>query len=876
MRSGIKFLASVCVAGLAWGCNSENSDGALPTSSGGKAGNTSPGGTAGGKATGGSGSSVCPAGYGLCGLNCVDITKDRNNCGSCGKACAVGQVCEASACKCPSPQTDCSGQCVDLGTDAANCGQCGQACTAAAPACSQGQCGVGCATGETLCGSSCVNLQTTAAHCGACNKPCAGGQTCNQGTCACAGGQQLCGTACVDTLTNPAHCGACDKPCAGGATCQAGTCVGGTGGSGPGTGGGGPGTGGGTPATGGGTPGTGGGTPGTGGGTPGTGGAAQAGGAGSGGIPAGLPGVVAVTDSVGTLACVPLCPAGTPPTNPANPGWGYSNDYRASCVIPDTAAAKSNTPCITGQPLPANPAQAGVVVFFKTDNACVTDCAGEFKCVATCTYYTSPTMAGANDDGLADDWAWERNAQCIIPGTMTAHNTACTTGQPIPEPNPRPGIMVNGDPAPNSCQWSECVPICLFATTPSDPTYPDWGWEDNASCVLPGTNTAKWLPDGVVPRGCKDGTTMANSASCYYQYPPRTCVWPYKPPNFLAPPALDATKTVHNNFYVDGATLRDPYGAAFLIRGVNNSNGWYDACGQYMAYGALDNIAAQNANTVRIGWAFKSIDPLGPGGGELEKAIIGTTPGLLAEILYRVVELKMIPVITMNDTTGQTATTGKGSPDEMAQFYTTLSGGQPSVSYLDVLKAYQPYLLVGIANEWNGTNANFRTAYAAAIQRLRTAGVHNTLVITANAWGQGCNAVIADGANLLNLDDPDHNLLFDLHLYTYLDYGTCRTTTGVCGSAAVIQGCLNDLAGLRLPIMVGEFGVSHSSGAVAWEAIRDSTNTNSQGYVPWLWFGDTEYSVLNLNQSWDGPLTTTWGTLVLPYATSIAKATIFP
>jgi hypothetical protein len=701
--------------------------------------------------------------------------------------------------------------------------------------CSQGQCGVTCAGNETQCGTSCVDLETSPLHCGACDHKCPFGQSCRAGACGCPENQQLCGGACVDTASSPAHCGACNQPCASGATCQAGHCEGGASSPGAST----------SPAGTGGNPGS------------------------SGpGVPAGLPGVVAVTDSIGTLACVPLCPPGT---QLDSSGWGYSSLYGSSCVIPDTAPAKANAPCTTGQPLPPDTPRAGVVVFFKQDNSCVTDCAGEYRCVANCTYFTSPTMTGADDDGLADDWAWERNAQCIIPGTITAYNTDCTTGQAIPEPEPRPGITVNGDPLVDSCQWTACVPICRFVTTPSDPQYPDWGWEDNASCVLPGSNTEKWLPDGSVPRGCKEGTI--DTASCYYKHPPRPCLWPYEPPDFLSPPAIDASKKVKEHFYVDGATLRDPYGAAFLIRGVNNSHGWFDGCGQYMAYGALDDIAAQNANTVRIGWAMKSIDPVGPGQGEPEKAIVGTTPRLLAEVLYRVVQLHMIPILTINDTTGQTAVSGKGSPLEMAEFYATPSGGEPSLSYLELLLAYEPYLLVGIANEWNGTNANFRAAYAPAVQRLRDAGIHHPLVITANAWGQGCNAVLNDGQNLID-DDPDHNLIFDLHLYTYLDYATCRTT-GACGTPAVVQGCLDDLASRQLPIMVGEFGISHSSGPVAWETIIARADANSQGYLPWAWFGDTEYPVLNMNQSWEGPLTD-WGKRVLPVATSVTKATIFP
>ncbi len=604
-------------------------------------------------------------------------------------------------------------------------------------------------------------------------------------------------------------------------------------------------------------------------------------------IPAPLPvpGVV-VVDGAGIPQCSPLCTLTTEsaadPTPPLGDGWSYENN--ASCVIPGTATALTNQACTTesGPYTIDNSGRDGVVIFLKDDNACdgdFTECAGSWSCVANCDYYASPTQDGANDDGMADDWGWENNNECIIPGTITSANTACVTGtdcvggtrESCPTPTSRPGIMVNGDPVENSCLWSECVPLCQVVTTASDPAYPDWGFEDNNSCVIPNTDTANWLPEGDVPRGCKEGET--DTSSCYYQFPPRACTWPAPEVDFLAPPALDSGRVVHNtaaggstspgHFQTVGAQLEDPYGQAFLIRGMNNSHGWFDTCGQYMAYGALDNISDAGANAVRLGWAFDSIDPVGPGSGEPEKDVIGTNPTLLAEILHEIVRLRMVPIVAVNDTTGQTTTDW---PNRMAQIWTDTSRG-----YKEVLQAYESYLLVGIANEWNGENNDFYGAYNTAVQTMRSAGINNTLVITANAWGQGCNAIINNAQQLLTAD-PLSNLLFDIHIYTYLDYADCRTTTGVCGSADVVRNCLNDISSAQIPLLVGEFGHVHSSGDVAWDTIISTTNTNSQGYCPWLWFGDTEYAALDMNESWEGPLTS-WGNNVLPLTGS--RASIF-
>ena len=56
------------------------------------------------------------------------------------------------------------------------------------------------------------------------------------------------------------------------------------------------------------------------------------------------------------------------------------------------------------------------------------------------------------------------------------------------------------------------------------------------------------------------------------------------------------------------------------------------------------------------------------------------------------------------------------------------------------------------------------------------------------------------------------------------------------------------------------------------QEIIERANENNQGYAPWLWFGDTEFPALDMNEGWDGPLTS-WGNSVLPLTGS--RASIF-
>jgi hypothetical protein len=94
----------------------------------------------------------CGAGETLCGTECVDLDSDVSNCGTCGNACAEGEVCSRGTCSsdCEPGLINCSGSCVDTSMDAENCGECGNACEAprnAEPMCVAGECSFECFPG---------------------------------------------------------------------------------------------------------------------------------------------------------------------------------------------------------------------------------------------------------------------------------------------------------------------------------------------------------------------------------------------------------------------------------------------------------------------------------------------------------------------------------------------------------------------------------------------------------------------------------------------------------------------------------------------------------------------------------------------------------
>jgi hypothetical protein len=86
---------------------------------------------------------------------CVDLTSDKLNCGTCGNQCPApsngSATCVASACgeQCNTGLTLCASQCVSTSSDPTNCGGCGTVCPSAKPVCSRATC---CPSGYTGCG----------------------------------------------------------------------------------------------------------------------------------------------------------------------------------------------------------------------------------------------------------------------------------------------------------------------------------------------------------------------------------------------------------------------------------------------------------------------------------------------------------------------------------------------------------------------------------------------------------------------------------------------------------------------------------------------------------------------------------------------------
>ncbi|MEU1017293.1 cellulase family glycosylhydrolase [Streptomyces sp. NPDC005898] len=288
-----------------------------------------------------------------------------------------------------------------------------------------------------------------------------------------------------------------------------------------------------------------------------------------------------------------------------------------------------------------------------------------------------------------------------------------------------------------------------------------------------------------------------------------------------APPAPAADSP---GFRIRDGRLLDATGRDFVMRGVNHAHTWYPDTTDK----ALKDIKAKGANTVRV--------VLGTG----DQWARNDTADV-ARVVSECKKNRLICVLEAHDTTGY-GEAGAAVPLSRAVDYW--------LGVKDALVGQEKYVLVNIGNEPYGN-----TGYAAwtddtkkAVGRLRAAGLDHTLMVDAPNWGQDWAFTMRDNAAGVLAADPDHNILFDIHMY------------GVFDTPAEVSSYLNRFAAAKLPLVVGEFGDMHSDGNPDEDAIMASAQSLGIGYLGWSWSGNgSGMEYLDLVRDFDASRPTAWG-----------------
>ena len=265
-------------------------------------------------------------------------------------------------------------------------------------------------------------------------------------------------------------------------------------------------------------------------------------------------------------------------------------------------------------------------------------------------------------------------------------------------------------------------------------------------------------------------------------------------------------------FRVIGRHLYDSCGERVILRGVANPNIWFERDGMPR----YEEIEKTGANVVRIVWETKG------SASQLDTAITNC------------IQFKMIPMIELHDATGNWS--------KLQQCVDYWTRGD----VVDVILKHEEYLLLNIANEsgdYSISPKTFRDGYETIIKQMRDADIRVPLVIDGTDWGKNINIMQSEGPYLIEAD-PDHNLIFSVHMWWPKMYGFKE------------EDIINEIAEsvkMELPLIVGEFSQMHGScdekeitanNSIAYKTIIRECHLNQVGWIAWSWFG-------NCNPFWD-------------------------
>ncbi len=263
----------------------------------------------------------------------------------------------------------------------------------------------------------------------------------------------------------------------------------------------------------------------------------------------------------------------------------------------------------------------------------------------------------------------------------------------------------------------------------------------------------------------------------------------------------------HTTLYVNGRTLYTPCGDEVLLRGVNKMIIYTDDVA--LRKQTFVEIRKTGANCTRIVWLANPTDQ------------VDATPAGLDRNIQDCIDNGMIPMVELHDATGEWAML-----QQMADYWVS-----PEV--VNVVKKHEKYMLLNIGNEIGNetvTNEQFKAGYITAVTKIRTAGIHCPIVIDAAEWGKNLDLLIATGKDI-TAADPDHNLIFSVHMYWAVSEGA---------DEAFIASKLTAAYDANIPLIVGEFTYKFNMDKVCeyvcnYQTIIKDCQNLGFGWLAWEW-----------------------------------------
>lgn len=291
-------------------------------------------------------------------------------------------------------------------------------------------------------------------------------------------------------------------------------------------------------------------------------------------------------------------------------------------------------------------------------------------------------------------------------------------------------------------------------------------------------------------------------------------------------------------FSVRNGKLYDKNCREFVLRGVNYPYTWFSS---RSLSADLAAIAKVGANSVRVVMAT---------GARWTR----TSGAELTSILAAAKANKLIVVLEVHDMTGYAEQAGSVPLAEATSYWT-------ASEIVSALLGQEAYAIINIANEPNGNDTSpddlssgpdiWAPSHAAAVQVLRSAGLHHTLMIDGPHWGQDWRNVMREGGGKRIWDaDPDKNLIFSVHMYDV--YGSAQTVTSYFNRF---------LENNEAPLVVGEFAADHGPGKEVDEGtIMMFAESLGIGYMGWSWSGNGDgLGSLDITQEFNVASLTAWG-----------------